>query len=191
MKKGKFIIAPVLAVIVLLVNALPGLCAMDPAQFELEQRILQYDREKLTLVKEVLKTGGFLFFSGTTQEIDWSVWQGAAAYLTDEEFLKLVGDEELYKKVATYNRRVKTASTGLLVLGGTSLLASSGAPNDLVPALFVVGMISVFAGFFIHTHWGEDRHWISAEDAAQRVEAYNNKLLRKLSLTPADVAYPN
>ncbi len=192
MKRFKTLICLVLVPLILLANTLPGLAAIDPAVFEKEQRILQYEREKLTLVKEIYPAMTLWEIITRKTKVDWSIWQGQAAFLTDEEFLKLVGDEEKFKKVRATKRRVMLIDVGLATLGIGSLLAtlsiSDSEDRERWGKVVAGGVIVGGLGWAVYNAKA-DRRGISPEQAASIVEKYNQNLMDKLSLTPEDLAY--
>ncbi|MEA3493700.1 MAG: hypothetical protein U9R38_04875 [Candidatus Margulisiibacteriota bacterium] len=114
---------------------------------------------------------------------DWYILKGRVRELSDAEFLRLVGDQQILDSVVSQ----ENSKSGIRKIGNALIIAGTvvmvgGAATSAGEQTITGGAIGMVAGFFLTALNASPQHYIQPDYAQQKIDEYNIALKRKLGL---------
>lgn len=131
--------------------------------------------------------GGVGYTTASQVQVE-GVLRGGATMLSPMTFAKLVGDTTTQQKL--HSRRVSGLSLigvgSAVLLGGVAIGLSDPDINEAAVGVGLAGGVATIPGAII---WGTTmnyRYWYTRSRAQARIDAYNEKLRKRLNLSEQD-----
>lgn len=166
----------------------PALAEENNPPLSREERLEKFRREAIT-VWGVVDYGGAVRLQTEEPGKHWFIQKGRFTEISDLEFLKLAGEEELYNKFNQRRLAYGAAAIGCFILG---LVVSAPSSSDIYyyydsdemtrSQLLLLGSLAASAFFWYQSKGGFSGHFLTFEQAKELADKYNRKLLRELQL---------
>jgi len=114
---------------------------------------------------------------------EWYIYKGGVRTLSDAQFLKLIGDQEMYDQVMKEeDKKAGMRNIGNVFIGTGLLVMIGGAVAEAGAAITTGGAVGMTIGFFLNAFNSTPHHYIQPDFAQEQIDLYNVKLKKKLDL---------
>jgi hypothetical protein len=120
---------------------------------------------------------------GQKELTDWYIYQGGVDQLSDLQFLKLIGDQDMFNAVDDKVDSLRLwRRTGYVTIGLGLVAMIGGAALQASQPVILGGALVTTAGFFIGAFSTAPTHYIKSSYALNKIDKYNIKLKQSLGL---------